>query len=97
MVRKALSEDHIPLVLGGDHSVALGSINGTTKDLTTPCGVIWIDAHADINTPLTTASGNFHGQPISFLAKELTDYIPKTKELEWLQPWFETYIYVRVK
>lgn len=47
--------------------------------------VIWVDAHADINTPLTTVSGNIHGQPLSFLVRELQDKVsgPKLKG-KWL-------------
>ncbi|THH19480.1 hypothetical protein EW146_g1709 [Bondarzewia mesenterica] len=59
-------QGQLPLTLGGDHSLAMGTIGGTLSkypDLT----VIWVDAHADINTPETTDSGNIHGMPVSFL------------------------------
>ncbi|MEE6512316.1 hypothetical protein FKM82_019271, partial [Ascaphus truei] len=58
------------LVLGGDHSLAVGTITGHAKVHPDLC-VVWVDAHADINTPLTSPSGNLHGQPVSFLIKEL--------------------------
>jgi len=59
-VYKAISDDRIPLVLGGDHSIALGSVTGTSKALQ-KIGLIWIDAHGDFNTEETTPSGNIHG------------------------------------
>jgi arginase len=54
----------IPLVLGGDHSVALGTLGGLAS-IHGPGGVLWIDAHADINTPETSPSGNVHGMPLA--------------------------------
>ncbi|KAF8735837.1 hypothetical protein AX14_001412 [Amanita brunnescens Koide BX004] len=56
----------LPVTLGGDHSLAMGTISGTLSAYPDAC-VIWIDAHADINTIDTTESGNIHGMPISFL------------------------------
>ncbi len=56
---------NLPLVLGGDHSIALGSIRGAAKHK--KLGVIWVDAHADFNTPETTPSGNIHGMPLAAL------------------------------
>jgi len=59
------------LTLGGDHSIAIGTIGGTAKAtrerLGTGLAVIWVDAHADINTPETSGSGNIHGMPVAFL------------------------------
>lgn len=59
------------LTLGGDHSIAIGTISGTAKAIRERLGrelaVIWVDAHADINTPETSESGNIHGMPVSFL------------------------------
>jgi arginase len=59
------------LTLGGDHSIAIGTISGTAKAVRERLGreiaVIWVDAHADINTPETSDSGNIHGMPVSFL------------------------------
>jgi arginase len=54
----------IPLVLGGDHSVALGTLGGLAS-AHGPGGVLWIDAHSDINTPETSPSGNVHGMPLA--------------------------------
>ena len=60
------------LTLGGDHSIAVGTISGTAKAIRERLGrelaVIWVDAHADINTPETSDSGNIHGMPVAFLA-----------------------------
>lgn len=64
-VAASMQAGHFPLVLGGDHSVALGSIRGAAR--TKKPGVIWIDAHADFNTPETTPSGNIHGMPLAAL------------------------------
>ncbi len=54
----------LPLVLGGDHSVALGTLGGLAS-AHGPGGVLWIDAHADVNTPETSPSGNVHGMPLA--------------------------------
>ncbi|HXF98998.1 MAG TPA: arginase [Gaiellaceae bacterium] len=54
----------MPLVLGGDHSVALGTLGGLAS-VHGPGGVLWIDAHADINTPETSPTGNVHGMPLA--------------------------------
>jgi len=64
-VATSLQAGHFPIVLGGDHSVALGSIYGATK-VKKP-GIIWVDAHGDFNTPGTTPSGNIHGMPLAAL------------------------------
>jgi len=69
-VVKALEEGMIPLVLGGDHSLAAGSISGVSEFYRRRgqrIGVIWIDAHSDINTPETSPSGNVHGMPLAAL------------------------------
>jgi len=56
--------EHFPLVLGGDHSIAIGSVAGLL-DARGDVGVLWIDAHGDINTPQTSPSGNVHGMPVA--------------------------------
>ncbi len=55
----------VPLVLGGDHSVAIGTLAGLARRHGTPGAVIWIDAHGDLNTPDTSPSGNVHGMPLA--------------------------------
>ena len=62
-VRAALEDDHTPLVLGGDHSIAIGSLVGSAAD--TVIGAVWFDAHGDFNTPTTSPSGNVHGMPLA--------------------------------
>ncbi len=57
--------DTFPIVLGGDHSIAMGSVTGVARGERT--GVIWVDAHADFNTPETSPSGNIHGMPLAHL------------------------------
>jgi arginase len=67
-VEKALVESRTPLVLGGDHSIAIGTVAGVTRHFrkqTQRIGLLWIDAHADMNTPETTPSGNVHGMPLA--------------------------------
>ena len=54
----------VPIVLGGDHSIAMGTLAGIARSGRRP-GVIWIDAHGDMNTPETTPSGNVHGMPLA--------------------------------
>lgn len=64
LVRRAAEEGFLPLVLGGDHSIALGSIGGLAAAFGAG-GVIWIDAHGDLNTPDTSLSGNVHGMVLA--------------------------------
>ncbi|MBD0326990.1 MAG: arginase, partial [Pyrinomonadaceae bacterium] len=78
-VRTALEWGELPVVLGGDHSVAIGTVSGVAsfyKQRDEPVGLIWFDAHADMNTPETSPSGNIHGMPLAALlgygAPELT-------------------------
>jgi arginase len=62
-VSAAVLAGHLPLVIGGDHALSIGSIGGAA--LSRRLGVIWIDAHADINTPQTSPSGHVHGMPLA--------------------------------
>jgi len=64
-VATSIQGNHFPLVLGGDHSLSVGSIRGAAKHRR--LGVIWVDAHPDFNTPETTPSGNIHGMPLAAL------------------------------
>jgi arginase len=86
-VQKSLEEGYLPLVLGGDHSIAAGSISGVAahfhKDKK-QIGCIWLDAHSDMNTPETSPSGNVHGMPLAGIMGygvpelyDLYDYKPK--------------------
>jgi arginase len=86
-VGQAASQNKVPLLLGGDHSIAVGSIAGlsrTFRKKKQSVGLIWMDAHADMNTPETSPSGNIHGMPLACCIgmgpKELTHlfgYSPK--------------------
>ncbi len=62
-VATSMQAGHFPLVLGGDHSLALGSIRGARR--VKSVGVLWVDAHGDFNTERTTPSGNIHGMPLA--------------------------------
>jgi arginase len=82
-----MEANELPLILGGDHSIAIGSIAGVAsyfQKRSESLGLIWFDAHADMNTPETTPSGHIHGMPLGALlgygAPELTNlagYAPK--------------------
>ncbi len=70
MVVKSLAEGMTPVILGGDHSVAAGSVSGVAefyRKQNQKIGLIWIDAHADMNTPASSPSGNVHGMPLAAL------------------------------
>ncbi len=63
----------IPIFMGGDHSLSMGSVNGVVRywqELDRPVFVLWLDAHADYNTPATTLTGNMHGMSAAFLCGE---------------------------
>src|SRR5438093_3630411 len=66
-----LDEGAIPIVLGGDHSLAAGSVAAAAewarKAKNLPLGLLWVDAHGDMNTPATSLSGNVHGMPLAAL------------------------------
>jgi arginase len=67
-VRKSLEEGLLPVVLGGDHSIAVGAISGVAahfQKLEKRAGYIWLDAHGDMNTPESSPSGNVHGMPLA--------------------------------
>jgi arginase len=69
-VHGAMHRGSLPLVLGGDHSVAIGTVTGVARhfrDRNQRIGLIWLDAHADMNTPDTSPSGNIHGMPLACL------------------------------
>ena len=68
-LKQILEADELPMILGGDHSIAIGSFAGVAsfcrKKQDQTMGLIWFDAHADMNTPETTPSGNIHGMPLA--------------------------------
>lgn len=63
--RQAIEDGYIPVFMGGDHSLSVGSIGGVTHH--EPAGLIWVDAHGDFNTPETTPTGNIHGMSVAAL------------------------------
>jgi arginase len=87
MVENVLVAGNFPLVLGGDHSVAAGTVSGVSdffRKRSEKIGLIWIDAHADMNTPESSPSGNVHGMPLACCVgrgprelAQIFDYTPK--------------------
>ena len=70
IVQKTLDEGLVPVILGGDHSVALGSVGGVSAHFRKKekrIGLLWLDAHGDMNTPDSSPSGNVHGMPLAAL------------------------------
>lgn len=84
-VRAVKEDGHTAVILGGDHSLAIGSIHGHLAAVG-ELSIVWVDAHADINTPLTSYTGNIHGQPVSYLLHELHSKIPVLPNFSWLKP-----------
>src|SRR5690625_650061 len=85
MVDQEVSENVFPLILGGDHSIAIGSLAGISRHYDN-LGVIWFDAHGDLNTEETSPSGNIHGMPLAVSLGlghsklvNILDYAPKVK------------------
>ncbi|HEV2422334.1 MAG TPA: arginase [Candidatus Acidoferrales bacterium] len=79
-VERTLSEEMMPLILGGDHSIAAGSVAGVSsffRKQSKRIGLVWLDAHGDVNIPETSPSGNVHGMPLASVmgygAPELTE------------------------
>lgn len=66
-VQQAKANEEVPLVVGGDHSISIGSLAGVASE-DTRVGILWIDAHTDFNTPKTSPSGNVHGMPLAAIA-----------------------------
>lgn len=88
-VEAILQAEELPLVVGGDHSIAIGSFSGAAsyfKQRDETLGLIWFDAHADMNTPESTPSGNIHGMPLAALlgygTSELTNIAGFTPKLD---------------
>lgn len=88
-IKRSLSDGGLPITMGGDHSIAIGSIAGSAshfRDQGQTIGLIWLDAHGDLNTAETTPSGNIHGMPLAvalgFGVSALTrilDFVPKVR------------------
>ena len=75
-IERIMAKGHFPLVLGGDHSISVGTVSGIAafcRARRKKLGLLWIDAHGDINTPETSPSGNIHGMPVASLLGEGPD------------------------
>lgn len=84
LVESKLKLGRFPLILGGDHSIGIGSLAGILR-AKPETGVIWVDAHADLNIPLASESGNMHGMPLGLMMKELIPDRSIIPGLEWLE------------
>lgn len=84
-VKTAAEAKNLPLTIGGDHSIAIGTVAGVREVHPDAC-LLWIDAHADLNTPAATDSGNLHGCPVSFLLgiDEPPTDDPKDDVFDWV-------------
>lgn len=67
-VYSSIKEDKIPLTIGGDHSIAIGTLSGSLEYYGDTLSTVWVDAHADINTMESSPSGNLHGMPLSYVS-----------------------------
>ncbi|XP_047515160.1 arginase, hepatic [Pieris napi] len=86
-VTQVLRDGRLAVTIGGDHSIGVGTVDGhfnVNEDMI----LIWVDAHADINTNKTSESGSVHGMPVALLVKELSDYWPYLPTMDWQVPKF---------
>ncbi|KAL7497150.1 hypothetical protein ACHAWT_005313 [Skeletonema menzelii] len=84
LVESKLRLGRFPLILGGDHSIGIGSLAGILR-AKPDTGVIWVDAHADLNVPSVSESGNMHGMPLGLMMKELIPDRSIIPGLEWME------------
>lgn len=95
-----VKQGRLALQIGGDHSIAIGIVFGMARAVKEKFGcdlkVVWVDAHADINTPESTTTGHLHGMPLSFLLGINTE---KLEGLEWVEPCLkpENLVYVGLR
>jgi len=85
IVKRESDKGHFVLTLGGDHSIAAGTISAIKKSKNDIC-VVWVDAHADCNTPETSPSGNFHGMPVGLL---LNWFKKRVEGFEWIEDYLK--------
>jgi len=83
-VHEVASSGGFPLILGGDHSLSMGSVSGMARHAASvgrPLFVLWLDAHSDFNSPETSPSGNIHGMPVAFFCgqAEFADILPANR------------------
>lgn len=79
-VEATIRKGHLPIILGGDHALAMGSIAGATR-CAERLGVLWIDTHPDVNTPKTSLTGHIHGMPLAAAMGEALDSLPRASHL----------------
>uniref|UniRef100_A0A0K2UCS0 Arginase n=1 Tax=Lepeophtheirus salmonis TaxID=72036 RepID=A0A0K2UCS0_LEPSM len=85
-VSNILKDNRFCLVIGGDHSIGIGTVSGFTNVHPNGC-LLWVDAHSDINTPDTSDSGNMHGMPVAYQISELYDsFKDKCSVCDWHEP-----------
>ncbi|PKA40679.1 arginase [Rhizobium sullae] len=82
----AAAAGRFPLILGGDHSLSMGSVSGMARyaaEKGRPLFVLWLDAHSDFNSPATSPSGNMHGMPVAFFCgqAEVAEILPRDRPL----------------
>jgi len=89
LTKASIKSGNIPLTLGGDHAIAVGSISGVSNALreqNEKLGLIWVDAHADLNTPESSPSGNIHGMPLALVLgkgyKQLTTILDQHPKVD---------------
>lgn len=83
-VSEHAATDNFLLILGGDHCIPIGTIPAIVKHRPST-GIVWVDAHADVNSPQTTMSGNMHGMPVSFLLNEVHN-VKSLPSMNWFNP-----------
>lgn len=85
-----LADGGVPIFMGGDHALSMGTVSAVSRhcaETDRELVVLWLDAHADFNTPLTTPSGNMHGMPLAFLTGEASlAHVLETRELVEVKP-----------
>ncbi|XP_044578067.1 arginase, hepatic [Cotesia glomerata] len=87
MFEKVLKDGRTPVTLGGDHSLTVGTVDAHVKSKgSNNVVLLWVDAHADLNTNKTSSSGNAHGMPVALIASELSDYWPHLPGMDWQKP-----------
>lgn len=80
-----LSDDRMCITLGGDHAIGIGSVDGHVRQRKN-IAIVWVDAHADLNTNTSSTSGNVHGMPLALLAEEFAGMWPYLPNMDWQVP-----------
>lgn len=83
-VSRSIRAGRVPMMLGGDHSMAIGAVGGALESCGQDLALIWMDAHSDLNTPATSPSGNLHGMPVAALLG-LESGVEGTADEQWMK------------